>query len=229
MQSLKSGARKKPWRVGSSELGKDRTHPCSRFPFLSFSLCCGSFFKDQSALVRCRHAQHYNNNSSHSEHFDLWKTNHNRGRMKEKENENTDASWCWEYARAEWAFRVVQGGNPFWEPMSRRMESVIDATGSWTKTVLNMCCQQTRLVPRNWCFSTPPMHMKQRKNWSEKINGKKLWQKKALSWQHVQVHLISNARATPNFSKLVKLPAQAAALLRRFGRTGHCAVRFDKV
>ena len=43
------------------------------------------------ALVRCRHAQHYNNNSSHSEHFDLWRTNHNRGKMKEKENENTHA------------------------------------------------------------------------------------------------------------------------------------------
>ena len=29
------------------------------------------------------------------------------------------------------------------------------------------------------------------------------------------------------FSKLVKLPVQAAALQRRFGRTGRCAVRFD--
>ena len=28
--------------------GKDRTHSCSRFPFLSFSLCCGSFFEDRS-------------------------------------------------------------------------------------------------------------------------------------------------------------------------------------
>ena len=31
------------------------------------------------------------------------------------------------------------------------------------------------------------------------------------------------------FSKLVKLPVQAAALQRRFGRTGRCAVRFDEV
>ena len=31
------------------------------------------------------------------------------------------------------------------------------------------------------------------------------------------------------FSKLMKLPVQAAALQRRFGRTGRCAVRFDEV
>ena len=30
-------------------------------------------------------------NSNHSEHFDLRRTNHNRGKMKEKENENTNA------------------------------------------------------------------------------------------------------------------------------------------
>ena len=31
------------------------------------------------------------------------------------------------------------------------------------------------------------------------------------------------------FSKLVKLSVQAAALQRRFGRTGRCAVPFDEV
>ena len=47
MRSLKSGARKKPWRVGNSELGNDCTHSCSRFPLLLFSLvfCSGSFSK----------------------------------------------------------------------------------------------------------------------------------------------------------------------------------------
>ena len=30
-------------------------------------------------------------NSSHSEHFDLRRTNHNRGKMKEKENKDTNA------------------------------------------------------------------------------------------------------------------------------------------
>ena len=31
------------------------------------------------------------------------------------------------------------------------------------------------------------------------------------------------------FSKLVKLPVQAAALQRRFGRMGRCAAPFDEV
>ena len=53
MRSLKSGARKKPWRVGSSQPGKDRMHSRSRFPLLSFFLCCGSFFEDQSFRNGC--------------------------------------------------------------------------------------------------------------------------------------------------------------------------------
>ena len=36
MRSLKSGARKKPWRVGSSQPRKDNTHSCSRFLFFHF-------------------------------------------------------------------------------------------------------------------------------------------------------------------------------------------------
>ena len=53
MRSLNSGARKKPWRVGSSQPGKYRTHSRSCFPFLSFSLCCGSFFEDRSVRNGC--------------------------------------------------------------------------------------------------------------------------------------------------------------------------------
>ena len=37
----------------------------------------------------------------------------------------------------------------------------------------------------------------------------------------------SNFERSP--TKLVKLPVQAAALLRRFGRMGRCAIRFDEV
>ena len=150
MRSLKSGARKKPWRVGSSQPRKDNT-PCSRFPFLSFSLCCGSFFEDRSAWNGSCWAWRQRTRASWCHQDVAW-------------------CWCWEFARVEWAFRVVQGDNPFWESMSRRIESVIDAAGSWTKTVLKM----TVLLTDQTCsailvFSTPPM--KQRKNWNEK-NGK---------------------------------------------------------
>ena len=50
---IKSGARKKLWRVGSSQPGKDGTHACSRFPFLSDPICCGSFMEDRG-VQPCR-------------------------------------------------------------------------------------------------------------------------------------------------------------------------------
>ena len=96
MRSLNSGARKKPWRVGSSQpssvAGKDRTHSCSRFPFLSFSLCCGSFFEDRSVRNGYCSAWLQRTRASSCHQDVAWWA----------------WCWCWEYARVEWAFRVVQ-------------------------------------------------------------------------------------------------------------------------
>ena len=76
--------------------------------------------------------------------------------------------------------------------MSRRIESVIDATGSWTKLCV---VNRPDLFREIGVFLTPPM--KQRKNWNEKM-VKVL----CISWPHVQVHLTSNTRATQNFFKV---------------------------
>ena len=94
MRLLKSGARKKPWRVHSSDPGKDRTHSCSRFPFLSFYLCCGSFCEDRSARNGCCWAWRQRTRASWCHQEVSW-------------------CWCWEYVRIDWAFRVMQGDNPF--------------------------------------------------------------------------------------------------------------------
>ena len=151
MRSLKSGARKKPWRVGSSHPGKDRTHSRSRLfffhLFLSFSHCCSSFFEDRSVRNGCcwEWLQRTRTSSCHQDV--AW-------------------CWCWEYARASrnylvphegpgWATCATKLGSPrttftwgvaeltidgvasFWESMSRWIESVIDAAGSWTR--LDIC------------------------------------------------------------------------------------------
>ena len=61
----------------------------SRFPFLSFSLCCGSFFKERSVQNGCCWArlQQTRTSSCHQ-----------------------DVAWCgrWEYARVQWVFRVCK-------------------------------------------------------------------------------------------------------------------------
>ena len=117
MRSLKSGARKKPWRVGSSQPGKDRKHSCSRFPFLSFSLCCGSFFEDRSARNGC-----------------CWAWRQRTRGVELRGVINTLLGAGVESTRElRERFRVVQGDNPFLESMSHRIESVIDAAGSWPK------------------------------------------------------------------------------------------------
>ena len=45
-------------------------------------------------------------NGSHSEHFDLRRTNHNRGKMKEKENEDTSACGLFQLG---WLLPILHG------------------------------------------------------------------------------------------------------------------------
>ena len=90
MRSLNSGARKKPWRIGSSQPGWKRPHAfVFSFPFLSFSLCCGSFFEDRSVRNGYCWAWLQRTKASSCHQDVAW-------------------CWCWEYARVEWAFRFVQ-------------------------------------------------------------------------------------------------------------------------
>ena len=164
MRSLNSGARKKPWRIGSSQPSWKRPH--AFVLSFSFSFCCGSFFEDRS--VRNGYClawlQRTRASSCHQ-----------------------DVAWCWS----------------------------VDSTRA--------------LSERSGLCKAPNETKKRQKRWE---SGKRQQLKPVLSWQHVQAHLTSNARATQNLFKVGEVAntaIQAAALQRRFGRTGRCAVRFDEV
>ena len=97
------------------------------------------------------------------------------------------------------------------------------------KTLLDAGVERTRELSDRSGLYKAPNETKKRLKWE---SGKRQQLKPVLSWQHVQAHLTSNARAIQNFfkvGKLVKLPVQAAELQRRFGRAGRCAVRFGEV
>ena len=98
------------------------------------------------------------------------------------------------------------------------------------KTLLDAGVESTRaLSERSGLCKAPNETKKRQKRWE---SGKRQQLKPVLSWQHVQAHLTSNARSTQNFFKVGEVAntaIQAAALQRRFGRTGRCAVRFDEV
>ena len=178
MRSLKSGARKKPWRVGSSQPRKENTHSCSRFPFLSFSLRCGSFFEYRSARNGCCWVWRQRTRASWCHQDVAW-------------------CWCWELSERSGLCKATIHFGSQWVAGSK---GGIDAAGSWTKTVLIMCRRQTGLVPRYWCFSTPPM--KQRKNWNEKM-AKAI----AIKYRPIMTARASSSNfersptATQNFSK----------------------------
>ena len=108
MRSLNSGARKKPWRAAVNLAGKDHTHSCSRFPFLSFSVCCGSLFEDRSVRNGYCWAWLQRTRASSCHQDVAW-------------------CWCWEYARVEWAFRVVQSSQ--WNKEKTEMRK-------WWKTAI---------------------------------------------------------------------------------------------
>ena len=211
MRSLKPGARKKPRRVGSSQPRKDNTHSCSRFPFLSFSLCCGSFFEDRSARNGCCWAWRQRTRASWCHQDVAW-------------------CWCWEFARVEWAFRVVlcmckatihfgsqwvTGSKAFSMPRVAGLRQNLKWLSSTDRT-----CSAIYFPHRQW-------------------NKEKTEMRKMAKTITITNCFIMTARAslsnferspeTTTFSKLVKLLVQAAALLRRFGRTGRCGVRFDEV
>ena len=88
--------------------GKDRTQSCSRFPFLSFSLCCGSFFEDRRVRNGYCWAWLQRTRASSCHQDVAW-------------------CWCWEYARVEWAFRVVQSSQ--WNEEKTEMRK-------WEKTAI---------------------------------------------------------------------------------------------
>ena len=92
MRSLNSGARKEPWRVGSSQPSWKRQHA---FVF-SFSF----FFHLPSVLVR----------SSKIEVFGMAVVGRGYNELERRRVFNKDVAWCWcwEFARVEWGFRAVQ-------------------------------------------------------------------------------------------------------------------------
>ena len=86
---VKLRCKKETVGAGVNLAGKDRTQSCSRFPFLSFFLCCGSFFEDRSVRNGYCWAWLQRTRASSCHQDAAW-------------------CWCWEYARVEWAFRAVQ-------------------------------------------------------------------------------------------------------------------------
>ena len=76
--------------------------------------------------------------------------------------------------------------------------------------VVAMSVQTTR----SWVFFSILAFLSQRHLFKKWESSKIKQLKPALSWQNVQAHLTSLVQLKP-FSKLVKLPVQAAALLRR--------------
>ena len=122
---VQSGARKKPWRVGSSQPGNYRTHSCSRFPFLSFSLCCVSFFEERSVRNGCCWAWLQRSRSPSCHQDVAW-------------------CWCWEYARVEWVFTVCKA-------TINRVRNRLQAGGTIERTVGSGSIQHQAGVATDAC------------------------------------------------------------------------------